>query len=60
MVYERLCNGKLYVLGDLQRTHGWMYLMDTNRVLCLPHKTIQTKYKPRPELRAFRERKEVV
>lgn len=54
MVYERICNGKLYVLGDLQRTVGWMYLIDTNRVLRLPHKTIQTRYKPRPDLHATR------
>ncbi len=55
MVYERICNGKLYVLGDLQRDHGWLYLMASNRVLRLPHKTILARYKARPELRAIRE-----
>ena len=54
MVYERICNGKLYVLGDLRPTHGWMYLIDSNHVLHLPHKTIRKRYKPRYDLKAVR------
>lgn len=54
MVYERLCNGDLYVLGDLQKHVGWMYLIDTNKVLRLPHNTILKCYRPRPDLKATR------
>jgi hypothetical protein len=50
MIYERLCNGKLYVLADLKSTHGWLYLLDSNRCLHLSHKTILKRYKPRPDL----------
>ena len=50
MIYERICNGKLYVLDDLRTTHGWLYLMDSNKCLHLPHKTILKRYKPRPDL----------
>lgn len=50
MIYERLCNGKLYVLDDLREHVGWLYLMDSNRALRLPHKTILKRYKARPDL----------
>lgn len=55
MVYERLCNGKLYVLGDLKDHFAWLYLIDTNKVLRLSHKTILKHYKPRPDLKVNRQ-----
>lgn len=50
MIYERICNGKLYVLDDLKPSHGWLYLMDSNKALRLLHKTILKRYRARPDL----------